>query len=198
MVVGPACGTAERHRTPVIVQPGAPGEPSRVIPPGEAIDLPQVRHTTADVRFMQAMIPHHAQALEMVELVPSRTTREDIRVLARRIELSQADEIRMMRRWLASRGEEVPDEHAHHADDESLMPGMLTAGDMRQLSESQGDMFARRFLAMMIRHHEGALAMVQALFAAGGGQEPEIFAFATEIESDQAVEIARMRGLLAP
>jgi uncharacterized protein (DUF305 family) len=197
VVAGVACGTGERHGTPPVVQPGAPGEPSRVLPPGEAFDLPQVRHTAADVRFMQEMIPHHAQALEMVELVPSRTAREDVRVLAGRIRLSQADEIGLMRRWLEGRGAHVPDEHAHHAHGAALMPGMLTAGEMRQLSESRGEAFDRLFLELMIRHHEGALTMVRTLFAAGGGQEPEVFAFASDVESDQAGEIARMQGMLA-
>jgi uncharacterized protein (DUF305 family) len=197
-VAAVSCGTPERHGTPPIVQPGAPGEPSRLIRPGEANDVPQGRYTAADVRFMQEMMPHHAQALEMVELVPSRTAREDVRVLARRIRLSQADEMDLMRRWLEVRGEHVPDGHAHHAHGAALMPGMLTAAEMRQLSESRGEAFDRLFLELMIRHHEGAVTMVRELFAAGGGQESEVFAFASDVESDQAGEIARMQRMLAP
>jgi uncharacterized protein (DUF305 family) len=197
VVAGVSCGTARHGAAPPIVQPGAPGEPSRVISPEAATDLPQVRHTAADVRFMQGMIPHHAQALEMAALVPSRSGRDDVRLLARRIALSQADEMRMMQRWLEVRDEPGPAPHAHHAGGLAAMRGMASAEEMRRLAGASGEAFDRLFLELMIRHHEGALTMVRELFAAGGGQEPELFAFASEIESDQAVEIARMRGMLA-
>src|SRR5687768_14446957 len=98
-----------------IVQPGAPGDPGRVITAQQALDLSQLRYTAADVRFMQGMIGHHLQALEMVALLPTRTANEGIRLLGKRIEISQADEIQMMREWLNARGEPVPDPHAHHA-----------------------------------------------------------------------------------
>jgi uncharacterized protein (DUF305 family) len=146
---------------------------------------------------MQGMIPHHAQALEMAALVAGRSTRGDVRQLAARIELSQADEMRMMRGWLEARGEDVPDDHAHHDPGAAPMPGMLTAGDMRRLAGAGGDAFDRLFLELMIRHHEGALIMVRDLFAEGGGQDPEVFALASEVESEQAAEIARMRTMLA-
>jgi uncharacterized protein (DUF305 family) len=143
------------------------------------------------------MIGHHAQALEMTALVPSRTTREDVRLLAKRIEVSQADEIEMMQRWLEVRGKAVPDLHAHHAPGALLMPGMLTEEEMGRLAAAKGGVFDRLFLESMIEHHEGALAMVKELFAtAGAGQEPEIFAFASDVESDQQVEITRMVGML--
>src|SRR5688500_216154 len=106
-----------------IVQPGAPGEPSRVISVRQATDLSQIPYTAADVRFVQGMIGHHAQALEMTALVPSRTPREDVRLLATRIEISQADEIQMMRDWLLARGAPLPDPHAPHAKGSALMPG---------------------------------------------------------------------------
>jgi uncharacterized protein (DUF305 family) len=180
-----------------IVQPGAPGQPSRVIDAERAADRSRVRFTAADVRFMQGMIGHHAQALEMVALIEARTGREDLKLVARRIELSQADEIRMMQRWLEARGAPVPDPHAHHARGAPLMPGMLTADEMRALAEARGAEFERLFLEGMIKHHQGALTMVEALFATpGAGQEAEIFTFASDVDADQRMEIDRMRGML--
>ena len=127
-----------RTATPPIVQPGAPGQSSRVISAEQAVDLSKVRYTEADVRFMQGMIGHHAQAVEMAALLPSRTNREDMRLLALRIEVSQADEIKMMQRWLEVRGQQVPGLHAMHEHGATLMPGMLTADEMKRLAESTG------------------------------------------------------------
>jgi uncharacterized protein (DUF305 family) len=189
-----SCSTAAG---PPLIQPGAPGEASRAIAARDAIDLSKVRHTTADVRFMQGMISHHAQALEMTALVPSRTTSEDMRLLAKRIEVSQADEITMMQRWLEVRGESVPTVHAHHAHGATLMPGMLTAEEMAALAAATGVEFERRFLEGMIKHHAGALVMVEQLFASpGAGQESEIYAFASDVDADQRMEIDRMGALL--
>jgi uncharacterized protein (DUF305 family) len=188
---------ARSERGVEIVQPGAPGRPSRVIDAADAADLSGVRFTPADVRFMQGMIGHHAQALEMTALLPQRTSREDMRLLARRIELSQEDEIEMMRDWLRSRGQPVPDPHAHHAHGAELMPGMLTSAEMERLRAARGAEFDRLFLQFMIKHHEGALVMVEELFRTpGGGQEPEIFAFASDVDADQRMEIDRMTALL--
>src|SRR5262245_1777241 len=176
-----SCRTASRR----IVQPGVPGAPSRAIGRDEAVDLSRVQHTDADVRFMQAMIHHHAQALDMTALLATRTAREDMRMLAHRIELSQADEIKMMQRWLEVRGREVPDEHAHHQPGAPLMPGMLTAEEIGRLSETKDAEFDRLFLAFMIKHHAGALTMVEELFSTpGAGQESEIFTFASEVDAD--------------
>lgn len=191
--------TAVSCRTPgaPIVQPGAPGESSRVIAADKAADLSQIQPTAADVRFMQGMIGHHAQALEMAALLPSRSSREDMRLLARRIEVSQADEITMMERWLEARGQKVPGPHAHHARGATLMPGMLTPEEMSRLAEAKGAAFDRLFLELMIKHHEGALIMVSDLFSnAGAGQEAEMFAFASDVDADQRMEIDRMRGML--
>ena len=182
---------------PRIVQPGAPGQPSRVIAADKAVDLSRVQHTPADVRFMQGMIGHHAQALEMTDLLRTRTSSEDMKLLARRIEVSQADEIKMMQEWLKARGQAVPDAHAHHAHGATLMPGMLTAEEMTRLAAAKGAEFDRLFLEFMIKHHEGALTMVTELFATpGAGQESEIFAFASDVDADQRMEIDRMRGML--
>jgi uncharacterized protein (DUF305 family) len=181
---------------PAIIQPGAPGQSSRVIAASKAVDLSQVQHTPADVRFMQGMIGHHAQALEMTALLSSRTNREDMRMLAHRIEISQADEIKMMQRWLEVRGQEPPDPHAHHHGG-ALMPGMLTPEEMGRLAAAKGAEFDRLFLELMIKHHEGALVMVNELFSTpGAGQETEIFSFASDVDADQRMEIDRMRGML--
>lgn len=180
-----------------IVQPGAPGESTRVIAADRAVDLSQIQFIGADIKFMQGMIGHHTQAVEMVALVPARTTREDIRTLARRIDLSQQDEITMMQGWLSSRGQLVPAPGAMHVHGATLMPGMLTAEEMTELAEAKGVEFERLFLLGMIKHHSGALAMVQELFSSpGAGQEVEIFAFASDVESDQRMEIDRMGAML--
>lgn len=177
-----------------IVQPGAPGEDSRVLSPADLASLPGVSYSAADVGFMQAMIGHHAQALEMTELVEARTTNARIRSLALRIEISQADEIGSMQAWLAARGQEPPvvgGEHHGHA------PGMLSAGQMAELAAATGAEFDRHFLQFMIQHHEGALVMVRELMASpGAGQESEIFAFASDVEGDQQMEIERMSAML--
>jgi len=196
LAAGAACRTASPARPP-IVQPGAPGEPSRVVAASAAADLSHVGYTDADVKFMQGMISHHAQAVEMVALIPSRTQREDMRLLGHRIDVSQADEIKMMKHWLQVRGQQVPDEHAHHMHDATLMPGMLTPEEMDRLAAATGDEFDRLFLEGMIKHHGGALTMVEELFATpGAGQEVEIFSFASDVDADQRMEIERMGGML--
>ena len=184
-------------QAPQIVQPGAPGDASKVITREQAADLSKVRHTPADVAFMQGMIGHHAQALEMTALRPARSTSDELRLLALRIELSQADEIKAMEGWLKARGAALPDPHAHHLPGAVLMPGMLTPEDMRRLSEATGPAFDRLFLDLMIKHHEGALLMVERLFATpGAGQESEMFAFASDVVDDQRAEMDRMSALL--
>jgi len=179
-------------------------------------DVARPPYSGADVRFMQGMIAHHAQALDMTALLPSRTTRRDMRLMAQRIEVSQKDEIALMQHWLAVRHERTPtlDElHAHHDSAHQmampgmsmpdmhmgnlLMPGMLTPEQLAELAKTRGADFDRLFLQDMIRHHEGALIMVRDLLATNGAaQEPEIFQFASDIDADQRAEIMRMRALL--
>jgi uncharacterized protein (DUF305 family) len=191
-----SCRTPGAGGPAPIVQPGAPGQPTREIPAAAAVDRSRVRATAADVRFMQGMIAHHAQALEMTALLRSRTRRDDMKLLAQRIEVSQTDEIEMMQGWLKARGEAVPDGRAHHHGG-GLMPGMLTADEMTRLSDASGPDFDRLFLEFMIKHHDGALVMVKDLFATpGAGQEPEIFAFASDVDADQRMEIDRMSAML--
>lgn len=147
---------------------------------------------------MQHMIEHHGQALTMTALVPERAANETLRLIAQRIEVSQRDEMARMRHWLTRRGEDIPavgGEHADHsATGRAPMPGMLSADELRRLSESRGAEFDRLFLEYMIRHHEGALVMVSELFATdGAGQELDIFRFASDVDADQRAEIRRMR-----
>lgn len=181
---------------PPLVQPGAPGEATRSIDIAEATDLSGVRHTAADVGFMQGMIGHHAQALEMTALLYERSSWEDMRLLAQRIDVSQADEIKMMQAWLAVRGEDVPRGDEHHAHGATLMPGMLTPDQMAELAAATGTEFDRLFLEYMIMHHEGAVIMVEELLASpGAGQESVIFGFASDVVADQSMEITRMRRM---
>jgi len=182
---------------PPIVQPGAPGQESKIIGTTAAIDLSHVQATPADVKFMQGMIGHHQQAVEMVALIPTHSTRDDLRLLGHRIELSQADEIKMMKRWLEVRGQEIPGEHAMHMHGATLMPGMLSPEEMERLAAAKGAEFDRLFLEGMMKHHGGAITMVNELFATpGAGQEVEIFSFASDVDADQRMEIDRMGAML--
>jgi uncharacterized protein (DUF305 family) len=197
VAAGASCHKAGAQPPAPIVQPGAPGESSRVIEVEEAVDLSGVQYTEADVRFMQGMISHHAQALEMTELISSRSESGDMRKLGLRIELSQADEIEMMQGWLRGRGQEITEVDAHHAHGATLMPGMLTPEEMGRLAEATGAEFDRLFLELMIKHHQGALTMVGDLLAQpGAGQDSDIFAFLSDINADQSMEIARMGAML--
>ncbi|MFZ4629132.1 MAG: DUF305 domain-containing protein [Blastocatellia bacterium] len=191
-------GLAQRVRkSSVVVQPGAPGKEVRVLPPSTKARLTPI--TEADVRFMQGMITHHAQAVEMTALIEARTGNEAIRSLGARISHSQADEIRFMKRWLLSRGYPVeePGGHHHHPGmTHGLMPGMLSPKQMEALAAARGEEFDRLFLEGMIMHHGGALTMVEDLFAAAGaGQEAEIFHFATDVDSGQRAEIRIMQTM---
>lgn len=193
---GSACATVASDQPP-IVQPGAPGESSRVVGPADVGRLPQPTHSAADVTFMQGMIAHHAQALEMTELLKTRTGSDGMKKLAQRIDVSQADEIRMMREWLEGRGAQIPSPHAHHGDGATLMPGMLTSEEMSRLAAATGPAFDKLFLEYMIRHHEGALVMVKKLFSTpGAAQDSDIYAFASDVDADQRMEIARMAAML--
>jgi uncharacterized protein (DUF305 family) len=191
-----SAGVAAAGEGQRLVRPGSPGEPSRVVSFAEAIGEP-LRHTEADVRFMQGMIAHHLQAIEMTDLVADRTSRADVLLLAQRIKASQSDELELMEKWLRDRGEEVPGAHAHHAGDHARMPGMLSRAEIARLAAAAGPEFDRLFLAAMVIHHEGALVMVADLFdTPGAAQEEEIFTFASHVEADQRIEIARMHRLL--
>jgi uncharacterized protein (DUF305 family) len=175
-----------------------PAQPPAASPAGRPT-LPAV--TQADVEFMQGMIGHHTQAIEMVALLKTRTTRDDMRLLGQRIEVSQTDEIRMMRTWLRDRRQDVPDDSAYRmmmAMPDMAMPGMLNQAEMDQLAAARGAEFDRLFLEFMIKHHQGALTMVKALLGVpGAAQDSSIFAFASDVEADQSAEITRMRAMRA-
>jgi uncharacterized protein (DUF305 family) len=195
---GSACKTASGGSSAGtrILQPGAPGQDTRTINTEQATDLSKVQHTAADVKFMQGMIGHHAQAVEMVALINERTQSEDLKMLGLRIKVSQDDEMDMMRKWLEARGEKVPGPHAHH-EPGGFMPGMLTAEEMTALANAKGKEFDRLFLMGMIKHHGGAITMVEELFKTpGAGQDGEIFAFASDVDADQRMEIERMGMML--
>jgi uncharacterized protein (DUF305 family) len=205
-----------------IVQAGAPGESSRPFETGALSELEGAAFTDADVAFMQGMIHHHAQALEMTALIAERTTNRAIHQMGLRMQISQADEIAIMERWLRERELDVPvwgmgtaasEDASHHGtghemhdmdhaamdhgSDHAMMPGMLTAEQMARLEAARGRDFDRLFLELMIQHHEGAVAMVMDLYnSPGAAQESIVYQFASEIDADQGIEIRRMRELL--
>jgi len=180
---------------PVVVQPGAPGQPSRKLPASTRAKAPPLSH--ADVEFMQGMIMHHAQAVEMTALIPSHTENSGLRTLGALISHSQSDEIRFMRRWLAARGQPGSMQMAGMHHPMPLMPGMLTPEQMDALRKARGAAFDRLFLTGMIQHHGGALTMVKELFdTAGSGQDAELFNFATDVDSGQRAEIRIMQDML--
>jgi|BogFormECP03_OM2_1039629.scaffolds.fasta_scaffold00604_2 uncharacterized protein (DUF305 family) len=186
---------------PVVVQPGAPGKPSKTLPPSTTGTLPS--RSQADVEFMQGMILHHAQAVEMTALIASHTDNQDLRLLGAKISSSQSDEIKFMQRWLAARGEPtsmaMPGMSGMDASGKpmALMPGMLTPDQMDALRNAKGAEFDHLFLTGMIQHHNGALIMVQDLFdTAGAGQEADIFNFATDADNTQRAEIKIMQSML--
>jgi uncharacterized protein (DUF305 family) len=192
--------------TPNVVQPGAPGKPTRTLPSTTKGTPPPT--STVDVQFMQGMIMHHAQAVEMTALIESHTENKDLRSLGARISRSQSDEIKFMKRWLASRGQPIPtamhDMHHMKMSHENmsheamaLMPGMLTSEQMEALKNAKGEKFDHLFLTGMIQHHGGALTMVKDLFdVAGAGQDAEIFNFTTDVDSGQRAEIRIMQNML--
>jgi uncharacterized protein (DUF305 family) len=197
--------------TPVVVQPGAPGKPSRTLPASTRATLPP--RSQADVEFMQGMIMHHSQAVEITALIPSHAENKDLRSLGAKISSSQSDEIKFMQRWLAARGEPVsmaasstktstgptqvmPGMDMSHQP-MALMPGMLTPEQMEALRKANGAEFDRLFLTGMIQHHNGALTMVKDLFdTAGAGQDAELFNFATDVDTGQRAEIRIMQNML--
>src|SRR5208282_5032795 len=187
--------------TSVVVQPGAPGKPSKTLPPSTKGTLPP--RSQADVEFMQGMIMHHAQAVEMTALIALHTENKELRSLGARISSSQSDEIRFMERWLATRGEAIsmatpgiPGMDMAH-EPMTLMPGMLTPEQMEALRKAKGAEFDRLFLTGMIQHHNGALTMVKDLFdTAGAGQDADLFNFATDADNTQRAEIKIMQTML--
>ena len=200
---------AQQTDSPVVVQPGAPGQPTKILPSTTRAKLPP--RSPKDVEFMQGMIMHHAQAVEMTAMIAARSKNKKIRLLGARISQSQSAEMNFMKRWLENRGEKtsmtmmkMPEMNMSEMDmpgmnmsSENLMPGMLTAKQMKELSKAKEAEFDRLFLQGMIQHHSGALTMVDDLFkTTGAGQDAEVFNFATDVDSGQRAEIRIMQTLL--
>ena len=197
-VVAAALSTHSAVGQVPIIQPGAPGQQSRLITAEEASALAGMEYSLGDIQFLQGMIPHHAQAKEMSALAESRTNNEAILAVAARITLSQDDEIAMMQDWLGDRGLEVMAEDAHHQSGFMRMAGMLTDEEMAALAAARGSEFDRLYLENMIQHHQGALDMVEDLLDQRGSvQDPLLYEFTSDVTSDQTSEIERMVTLLA-
>ena len=183
-----------------IVQPGAPGQTGKTLTAEQATKLAQASYTPADTAFMQHMIVHHGQALDMAKLVKDRTNNAEVIAAAGRIEASQADEIGFMKTWLSERGEPLEDpkmaghgEHMHH-----MMKGMASPEEMKALAAAKGADFDRQFLTLMIAHHEGAVEMVKELLREDGtAADPVLYQFVSDVDSEQSGEIKRMDKLLA-
>jgi len=204
-----ACAAAWAQQAAPMVQPGAPGKRSKSVSPA-AVRNAAKPPVEADVTFMQGMIHHHAQAVEMVDLLRTRGQSKDLQSLGERISISQTDEIRFMKDWLAERGKPASPMAAHmdHMADMKgmdhknmgampLMPGMLTPAQMEELAKAKGAEFDRLFLAGMIQHHTGALVMVEDLFRIpNAGQDPVLYDFASDIDNTQRAEIKIMSEML--
>jgi uncharacterized protein (DUF305 family) len=198
----PAAGPAP------MIQPGAPGQPTKTL---SAASVGASRRTPAeaDISFMQGMIMHHSQAVEMTDLLRTRSHNKDLQALGKRISISQTDEMKFMRQWLEERGQPVSMEHSHmdmksgdhsshmNMDSMPLMPGMLSPQQMNALEQARGAAFDHLFLTGMIQHHTGALVMVQDLVnTPGAGQDSVLFDFATDVDNTQRAEINIMRNML--
>ncbi len=171
-------------------------------PPPTTPDSGRRGYTAADVRFMSGMIYHHAQAILIAGWAPSHEAGPSVRTLCERIVAAQTDEIALLSRWLADRHEAVPHPAADHMmmpemDATHMMPGMLSAEQLGQLDRARGATFDETFLRLMIQHHEGAITMVNQLFAAGAGEENPVYKMASNVFADQTTEIERMQRMLA-
>jgi uncharacterized protein (DUF305 family) len=195
-----------------IVQPGAPGQSNKTLTP-ETASAPPRKPSKADVEFMQGMIMHHSQAVEMTELLRTRSKDTEVQALGKRISISQTDEMAYMKQWLTDRGEPISEhgsmdmagmdmagmDHMDHMNMGAMpvMPGMLTPAQMKALAAATGPEFDHLFLTGMIQHHTGALTMVKDLFKSpGAGQDPQLFDFASDVDNTQQAEIDIMRHML--
>jgi uncharacterized protein (DUF305 family) len=199
-----------------IVQPGAPGQNSKILSPSAA-SAPPLAPSAADISFMQGMIMHHSQAVEMTDLLRTRSHNKDVQALGKRISISQTDEMKYMKQWLEDRGQPVSPAHGHmdhmagmkdtdmknmdmkdmDMSSMPMMPGMLTPQQMQALAKATGPEFDHLFLTGMIQHHGGALTMVKDLFdTPGAGQDAMLFDFATDVDNTQRAEINIMKNML--
>lgn len=188
----------------LVAAQGGPQSP----PPKDPKPRPELvafAYTKADVEFMQGMIPHHAQAVKMCTMAPTHAGKREVKLMCERMLISQRDEIHMMRVWLIDRAQYVPPADATHHKmtmpggmaHDMLMPGMLSDEEMAKLDKARGADWDRMFLTAMIKHHQGAIKMVEDLLAApGAAQGDDMYAFASDIFADQTAEIERMQKLL--
>jgi uncharacterized protein (DUF305 family) len=201
LTLGSACASAHgpaqhEHDAPVR---------AATAPAAQTAPLIRRGYNEADVHFMAGMIPHHAQAVLIAGWAKSHGARADVRALCERIVVGQRDEIALMQTWLRDRGEFVPEANATHLrmtmngmEHDMLMPGMLSPEELAQLDKSRGREFDRLFLTFMIRHHQGAITMVNQLFSSyGAAQDETVFRFASDVFADQTTEIDRMQQMLA-
>ena len=192
-----AVGACASARPPVVTDPSPATTPAPGAPRAPSA-------SEADIRFMAGMIPHHAQAVKIAQWAPTHGARQDVRILAERIVVAQRDEIDLVRAWLMDVGAPVPDRDATHmthtmggTTHTMLMPGMLTDEELAQLDAARGPAFDRLFLTFMIKHHQGAITMVDQLFASyAAAQDETVFRFASDVYADQTTEIDRMQKML--
>jgi uncharacterized protein (DUF305 family) len=198
-----AQATAPPEQTVPLIQPGAPGKPEKILTEATTAGTGPQRATDADVKFMQGMIMHHNQAVEMVALMPTRTKNPKLIALGQRISISQSDEMKFMKRWLTYRDKPIDEMGGMDMSkmphmDMPLMPGMLTPKQMDALKKASGSKFDQLFLTGMIQHHGGALTMVKDLFdTPGAAQDMQLFDFTADIGVTQQGEIDAMRNMLA-
>ncbi|MEP6491783.1 MAG: DUF305 domain-containing protein [bacterium] len=201
------CSSAIQQSTPPAPSAESPRGPSATSGQsnGQVKMAAALPYTAADVHFMAGMIPHHAQAVLIAGWAPTHGARADVRTLCERIVVAQRDEIALMQLWLKDRHETVPDANATHMTmkmdgmkHDMLMPGMLTDAELATLDAARGPAFDRIFLQAMIRHHQGAISMVDELSGAYGARQDEVvFRFSSDVYADQTTEIERMQKMLA-
>ena len=166
--------------------------------PATQVGIPSLKHSPADVKFMNDMIGHHAQAVRIAAWAPNHGASPAVQRMAERVVVGQNDEIAIMQRWLRARQEPVPEaDSTHHMHAAMQMPGMLSPADLEQLDKARGPEFDRLFLTFMIRHHQGALTMVDQLFGSqGAAQDETVFRLASDVYADQSTEIERMQKMI--
>ena len=174
-----------------------PATPPSAPAPGPQVGIPSLKHSAADVKFMNDMIGHHAQAVTIAAWAPTHGASPAVQRMAERVVVGQNDEIAIMQRWLRERKEPVPEADSAHQNHAAHMPGMLSPADLDQLNKARGPEFDRLFLTFMIRHHQGALTMVDQLFGSqGAAQDETVFRLASDVYADQSTEIERMQRMI--
>lgn len=207
-----AAALAQEPPVPII-QPGAPGQSNKTLSAASIAAAPRPGPLKADITFMQGMIMHHSQAIEMTNLMPARTHNKALLEFGKRISISQGDEIKWMQKWLEARGQATTMAmdpmpmggmgnmnmgNMKMDPAPMMMPGMLTPAQMKALKAATGAKFDNLFLTGMIQHHTGALSMVSDLYAQGGAeQDNQMYDFATDIDNTQSAEIKIMQGMLS-